>query len=81
MRILYWTDWFLPSIGGVEVFSARLVPALAERINDRGRGTPSRGTPPPDEFRGVTVQRFPFHQALAIGDLEAMSLTADGFRS
>jgi hypothetical protein len=31
MRVLFWTDWFLPSIGGVEVFSARLLPDLVRR--------------------------------------------------
>ena len=31
MKVLYWTDFFLPWIGGIETFSMDLIPALQER--------------------------------------------------
>jgi glycogen(starch) synthase len=77
MRILYWTDWFLPSIGGVEVFSARLLPALARRGHQITvvAGHHQSGLPEETEYFGVTVRRFPFHQSLAAGDVESVSGT------
>jgi glycogen(starch) synthase len=71
MRVLYWTDWFLPSIGGVEVFSARLVPALARRGHEVTvvAGHHREGLPDEIDFMGVTVRRFLFHQILAAQDL------------
>jgi glycogen(starch) synthase len=75
MRVLFWTDWFLPSIGGVEVFSARLLPALARRGHEITvvAGHHRSGLPDEMDFDGVTVRRFPFHQVLAANDVDRMS--------
>lgn len=71
MRVFYWTDWVLPSIGGVEVFSARLLPALAERGHDVVvvTGHHHAGLPGAVEVQGVDVRRFPFHSTLGETDL------------
>lgn len=76
--MLYWADWWLPSIGGVEVFSARLVPALAERgirieavVGHHAADLDDHG-----EVDGVPVHRFRFHQALATRDADAIAATS-----
>ena len=75
MRVLFWTDWFLPSIGGVEVFSGRLLPALAARGHEITvvAGHHCAGLPDAAELGGVGVRRFPFHSVLAANDLERMA--------
>jgi glycogen synthase len=77
LRVLFWTDWFLPSIGGVEVFSARLLPALARRGHEITviAGHHCSGLPGETDFMGVTVRRFLFHQTLAASDLKSVSGT------
>lgn len=77
MRILFWTDWFLPSIGGVEVFSARLLPALARRGHRITvvAGHHRAGLPEETDFEGVTVRRFRFHQVLAANDIGRLAET------
>jgi glycogen(starch) synthase len=71
VRILVWTDWFLPSIGGVEVFFARLLPELALRGHEIAviAGHHRDGLPDECEWKGITVHRLAFHQALAARDL------------
>jgi glycogen(starch) synthase len=75
MRVVFWTDWFLPSIGGVEVFSARLLPALASRGHDITvvAGHHRAGLPNETDFMGVTIRRFWFHVVLAANDVEGTS--------
>jgi glycogen(starch) synthase len=77
MRVLFWSDWFLPSIGGVEVFSGRLLPALAARGHDITvvAGHHRAGLPDVTDFSGVTVRRFLFHPLLAANDLERTAVT------
>ena len=71
MRVLYWTDWFLPSIGGVEVFSARLLPELVRRGHQITvvAGHHTSGLPDLVEWDGVAVRRLPFHAVLAARDM------------
>lgn len=61
----------------MEVFSARLLPALARRGHEITvvAGHHCAGLPERADFMGVTVRRFPFHQALAGGDVERISGT------
>jgi len=71
VRVFYWTDWLLPSIGGVEVFSARLLPAMAARGHDIVvvTGQHDAGRPDAVDWPGVAVRRFPFHPALGETDM------------
>lgn len=77
MRVLFWTDWFLPSIGGVEVFSARLLPDLARRGHEIVvvAGHHQSGLPDETDWQGVSVRRFLFHPVLAAGDVGRMTET------
>jgi glycogen(starch) synthase len=77
MRVLFWTDWFLPSIGGVEVFSARLLPALVHRGHEITvvAGHHRAGLPEVTVVEGVTVRRYWFHQLLAANDLPGVAET------
>lgn len=70
MVILFWTDWFLPSIGGVEVFASKLLPDLVRRGHEVTviAGHHQDGLPDNVEWDGVRVRRFPFHQVLLKGD-------------
>jgi len=58
------------SIGGVEVFAARLLPALVRRGHEVTvvAGHHCAGLPERTDFEGVTVHRFPFHQVLSLHD-------------
>jgi glycosyltransferase involved in cell wall biosynthesis len=66
MRILFWNQSFLPTIGGVEVFTARLAGKLIARghqamvITDRH----PNALPEEGEFDGLPVRRFAFRDAL-----------------
>ena len=74
MRILYWTEAFWPQIGGVEVLATKFLPAMRARgceftiVAAHAQGT----VPPPREFCGMPVFRFPFHEALAGRDLDRL---------
>jgi glycogen(starch) synthase len=71
MRILYWTEAFWPSIGGLEVFSMRLLTALRERghqilvVTAHSDGE----LPDIDEYQGIPIHRFGFLDFLATRDL------------
>lgn len=77
MRVLFWTDWYLPSIGGVEVFSGRLLPALARRGHEITvvAGHHRAGLPDETEVLGVTVRRFLFHPVLGANDVDRFTET------
>ena len=73
-RVLFWCHSFWPHIGGVELFAARLLPALGMRgyniavITDGADTHESRL----DDFKGISVYRVPFHRARTYGvDLAA----------
>ena len=67
MRILFWNQLFLPSIGGVEIMTSRLAAALIAR----GHEVAVVATRQPkslaahDVINGVAVHRFPFSDALS----------------
>jgi glycogen(starch) synthase len=64
-RVLFWCHSFWPHIGGIELFAARLLPALRMRgyhitvITDRTDPHESRL----DQFKKIPVYRVPFHRA------------------
>lgn len=89
MRILLWTEFFWPHIGGNEV----LVMHLSEGLRRRGHalvvvtGQADETLASRDEYQGIDVRRFPFRQALERRDVEAivsirrqLLALVDGFR-
>ena len=72
MRILFWSDTFLPTIGGVEVLGMQFVRALRARGHEPMVVTrrDTSGVPDYSEYSGVPVHRFPFRIALQARDLE-----------
>jgi glycogen(starch) synthase len=66
MRVLFWSEFFWPYIGGAEVFAANLVPALRSRghefiiVTSQGY----RSLPDQDEYQGIPIFRFPFREVL-----------------
>lgn len=74
MRILYWTDLFLPHIGGIETFSMDLVPALQARGHEVIVVTSdlTLDTPRTETVGGIPVHRFPTWNALRTNDLRAI---------
>ena len=72
MRVLYWSEFFWPYIGGGEVFSAELLPALQERgyefvvVTSHGHlNLPNEG-----QYKGIPIYRLPFRKALTAGDMD-----------
>jgi glycogen(starch) synthase len=74
MRILYWTEAFWPYIGGLEVFSTRLLAALRARGHDILVVTShaNLALPDADEYDGIPVRRFPFQEVLTTRNLPKM---------
>jgi glycogen(starch) synthase len=66
MRVLFWFDWFWPTIGGVQTFATRLLPALKKRGHQFTvvTGRVSADLPEVDQYEGIPVHRFPFWPAL-----------------
>ncbi|MEH1910260.1 glycosyltransferase family 4 protein [Nostoc sp.] len=75
-KILYWIDFFLPHIGGSEIFSASLIPALQERGYEIEIVTSSEveGFREWDGNSEISIHRFPFWNALKNGNLQQMIL-------
>lgn len=66
LRVLFWSDSFWPSIGGVETWAARYVQCLGERGFEVVVVTTHREFDTPDQelFQGVPVYRLPLWSAL-----------------
>ena len=71
MKVLYWTDFFLPNIGGVETFGGDLIPALQARGHEVTVVTSSHQTArtPVERVGSIPVHRFPMWRALLANDL------------
>jgi glycosyltransferase involved in cell wall biosynthesis len=71
MKVLYWTDFFLPHIGGVETFGGDLIPALQARGFKVTVLTASHKAdlPPVEQVGSIPVHRFPMWTALLANDL------------
>ena len=71
IKILYWTPFFLPEIGGIETLSAKLLPALQEQgyditvVTSHGKYDVADKT----EFNGMPVFRFHMRNAIGKRDL------------
>lgn len=74
MRILYWTDLYFPHVGGIEVFSAKLIPALQRRGHTVELVTSHRGFDQPDyaEENGIKIHRLHFWNALENRDIRQL---------
>lgn len=67
MQILSWTENYWPSIGGVETYLARLLPALAQRGHKVAlvTGSVDPDLPEKEMHSGIPIYRFPFVPTLA----------------
>jgi glycogen(starch) synthase len=74
MRVLFWSEYFWPYIGGAEVWGMRLVLALRERGYKLIVVTSHDYLELPDEaqYRGIPIYRFPFRTALAHRNMEQL---------
>jgi glycosyltransferase involved in cell wall biosynthesis len=73
MKVLYWTDFFLPHIGGIETFSFDLIPALQTRGHEVTVVTSSGNDLSSVEDVGpVRVHRFPMWRAIRTNDLRGL---------
>lgn len=66
MKILFWTELFLPHIGGIEVFGAQLIKALFKLGHKVDVITSHSGADLPDvtEAQGIRIHRFHFQKVL-----------------
>ena len=75
MRVLFWTETFLPIIGGVEVMGSSFLRALSRRGFQftilTSQVTPDLDSYP--EYEGMPVHRLPFESALANRDIEQLA--------
>ncbi|MDQ6888011.1 MAG: glycosyltransferase family 4 protein [Gemmatimonadota bacterium] len=70
-RVLFWCDFFWPLIGGVEVLSSRLVPALRDRGHEiEVVSLQEESLPSEDSYHGVPVHRYPITQAVTGRDVQ-----------
>src|SRR5215831_19873082 len=72
MKILYWTDLFLPHIGGIETFSMDLIPALQARGHEVIVVTSDLTLDHSivEDQNGIPIHRFPTWHALRTNDLK-----------
>lgn len=71
MKILFWTPFFLPDIGGIETFISKALPRLKQRDCDFIVVTSHGKYDLPDEteYEGISIYRFHFREALGKGNL------------
>lgn len=73
MRVLFWSYVFWPDIGGIEVVTAQLLPALMERGHEFmvvAQG--SSDSLSEADFHGIPIHRFPFDAALLRRDMSEL---------
>ena len=74
MRILFWSELFWPYMGGAEIFASKLLLALRQRgyeiVVVTRQDTPD--LPLKDQYKGITVYRLPFWQALMERNLDRL---------
>src|ERR1700693_1860675 len=74
MRVMYWSEYFWPYIGGVEILGTRFLPAMRERgyefivVTSHG----SLDLPDEAEYQRVPVYRFPFWETLSERDVSRL---------
>ena len=77
MKIIYGSELFWPHIGGSEILSAQLLPALMKYRHDFMIITSHSGIQCSDitDFKGIPVHRFQFHLPLINRDLKGVLKT------
>lgn len=72
MKIVIWTESFWPYIGGVETFTAKLLPDLKKKGCDITVITGHQSFDLPDEetYEGIKLHRFKFREAVENKDFE-----------
>src|SRR2546422_6808478 len=70
MRVLFWSERFWPTIGGVGLSASKLLPALVARGYEFIVVTLKEyaDLPEEDQYQGIPVYRLPFWTALATGN-------------
>lgn len=86
MRLLFWNEFFLPRIGGTEVFTMRLAQGLIRRGHEVAvvTGAHCAGLAEFEDIQGVPVYRRQFFEALAGSrqqEDKAVELTIEILRS
>ena len=71
MRVLFWSERFWPTIGGVSLSASGLLSALRKRGYEFTLVTLAdyHDLPEEDEYQGIPVHRLPFWTALSTGDV------------
>jgi len=74
MRILFWTEFFVPHIGGIEVRVGQLATELCGRGHMCGVITNRSvdGLPAKETWRGVSIYRLPIRDTLASRDIRGL---------
>jgi len=74
VRVLFWTHTFWPQIGGVEVFSAELLPELKKRGHElvvvTSQISPRQAVE--DQYKGILIYRFPFRAAMSSKNIQQL---------
>lgn len=75
MRVLFWSTFFWPYIGGIEVLSTRLLPALMEFghefivVSQGGSGFPTEV-----EFQGNTIPIYRYPMSVALNNRDIIKI-------
>jgi glycogen(starch) synthase len=74
MRVLYWAELFWPYVGGIEIFSTQLIPALQTYGHEFHVVTSQQSLdlPTQGEYKGTPVSRLPFQKAMRDGDVSLL---------
>jgi len=74
MRVLYWAELFWPYVGGIEIFSTQLIPALQTYGYEFHVVTSQQNLdlPTQAEYKGTPIYRLPFQKALRGGDINLL---------
>lgn len=79
MRLLYWTEFIWPHIGGIQVMASQTLPALRRRGYEIAVVSSHIGAPLPDEEvnAGIRVHRFAIREAMAANDADSLARIAE----
>ena len=64
MRVLFWSEAFPPSMGGVEILAAEFLDAMSQRGYEIAIIAPRDPNASTDDFHGVPIHRLPFQSVL-----------------